>query len=64
MGRVLLCWAVLVCLSGSVMGATHKDSRWGFRIKVPKDWKQAAMSATEEWIAAKFIGDRALDRRA
>jgi len=43
------------------MGATHKDTRWGFRIKVPKGWKQAAMSATEEWIAAKFIGERALE---
>ncbi|MEM8882620.1 MAG: hypothetical protein AAGD14_00955 [Planctomycetota bacterium] len=42
---------------------THKDERWGFKIRVPKGWKSAAMSASEEWIAAKFIGKRELQAK-
>ena len=61
MGRAVICLVVLASLTGTAWSGTHKDTRWGFRIKVPKDWKNAAMSATEEWIAAKFIGDRALE---
>ena len=54
--------ALLVAASASRAG-THKDERWGFRLKVADGWKQAAMSASEEWIAAKFLGKRALQAK-
>jgi hypothetical protein len=59
-GAIVLALVVAV-LTPSAHAAIHKDTRWGFKLKTPKGWKQAAMSATEEWIAAKFLGKQALE---
>lgn len=40
--------------------SVHKDDRWGYRIRVPDDFKTAALSASEEWIASKHIATRLL----
>ena len=60
MRSVLITALVVVLAAQGARAGTHKDKRWGFAVKVPGGWKQAAMSASEEWIAAKFIGKRAL----
>ncbi|MHC4848699.1 MAG: hypothetical protein ACYTEG_09620 [Planctomycetota bacterium] len=55
---------LIVALTASRADAgKHEDKRWGFKLKTPSGWKQAAMSASEEWIAAKFIGKRALTNK-
>ncbi len=41
-------------------GKFHKVDRWGFKIRAPKGWTKAVMSAQEKWIAAKFIGKKGL----
>jgi hypothetical protein len=38
----------------------HKDERWGYKVRVPDDFKTAALSANEEWIASKHIATRLL----
>jgi hypothetical protein len=55
---VALCmsWgAARPAVAGDTAGAYFKEERWGYRVRVPKDWNQAAMSAREEWIASKHI---------
>ncbi|MHC4955224.1 MAG: hypothetical protein ACYTGZ_15325 [Planctomycetota bacterium] len=49
---------MVLCLAGTAAAGTHKDERWGFKIKYPDGWTSAAMSASEEWIAAKFLDKR------
>jgi len=61
MKRMLVLIAVLAATPA--YAGTHKDERWGFKLKIPAGWKQAAMSASEEWIAAKFLGKRDLVSR-
>jgi hypothetical protein len=41
-------------------GGYHKDERWGYKVRVPDDFKTAALSANEEWIASKHIATRLL----
>lgn len=45
---------------GQNAGKYYKNDRWGFKVRFPSDWKQAAMSADEEWIVAKFTDTRLL----
>ena len=61
MKRIVVLLAVLAATPA--YAKTHKDERWGFKVKVPSGWKQAAMSASEEWIAAKFLSKRELVSR-
>ena len=60
LGAVVVAAVFAGVFAGSARAGPHKDERWGFKLKVPSGWKQAAMSASEEWIAAKFLGKRAL----
>ncbi|MGH7162234.1 MAG: hypothetical protein ACREID_02020 [Planctomycetota bacterium] len=42
-------------------GGFYKNERWGYKVRVPKDWTEAAMSAGEEWIASKHLSKRLLE---
>ncbi len=56
-------WMVLVLGTvayGQSAGRYYKNDRWGFKVRFPRDWKQAALSADEEWIVAKFTDTRLL----
>jgi len=61
--------SVVVWLCVGVVGAAeppgdyHKDERWGFRVRTPKGWDHAAMSASESWIASKHISRRELSAK-
>ncbi|MCP5041117.1 MAG: hypothetical protein GY944_08795, partial [bacterium] len=39
-------------------GAYHEDTKFGYAVKSPKNWRYIAMSADEKWIAAKFLSDK------
>jgi len=49
--------------AGDAAGAYYKNERWGYKVRVPRGWIQAAMSADEEWIASKHLGKRELDAK-
>ena len=49
--------------AGDAAGAYFKNEAWGYKVRVPKGWRQAAMSADEEWIASKHIGKRELEAK-
>lgn len=67
MRRLLVVGALLAGLVGvraveaaETVGEYVKDEKWGYKIRTPKEWTQVAMSASEQWIAAKHIAPRAL----
>jgi hypothetical protein len=67
MQRLLVLGAVLAGLVGmrsavaaEAVGDYVKDEKWGYKVRTPREWSQAAMSADEQWIAAKHIAPRAL----
>ncbi|MHC4973548.1 MAG: hypothetical protein ACYTG3_14575 [Planctomycetota bacterium] len=49
--------------AGDAAGAYFTNERWGYKVRVPKGWTRAAMSADEEWIASKHLGKRPLEAR-
>ncbi len=49
--------------AGDAAGAYFTNERWGYKVRVPKGWTQAAMSADEEWIASKHLGKRPLEAK-
>ncbi|MHC4958816.1 MAG: hypothetical protein ACYTGN_10615 [Planctomycetota bacterium] len=42
-------------------GGFYKNTTWGFKVRVPKDWSAGAVPATEMWIASKHLGKRELE---
>ncbi|MHC4930902.1 MAG: hypothetical protein ACYTGV_01750 [Planctomycetota bacterium] len=56
--------ALLLLLGGGGLlaaeppGAYFKNEAWGYKVKVPREWRQAAISADEKWIASKHLGKR------
>lgn len=62
---VCLLWALLVVIApvraGDPPGAFHKNTVWGYKIKVPKGWRTAAITTKELWIASKHLGKRELE---
>ncbi|MHC4550660.1 MAG: hypothetical protein ACYTEZ_18010 [Planctomycetota bacterium] len=48
-------------VAGDPAGGYFANKRWGYKVRVPKGWNQAAMSADEEWIASKHLGKRELE---
>jgi len=62
--RRLATVATLLCLvSGAFAqsaGGYYKNERWGYKVRVPSDFKEAALSASEEWISSKHIETRLL----
>jgi len=49
--------------AGDAAGAYFTNERWGYKVRVPKGWTQAAMSADEKWIASKHLGKRPLEAK-
>jgi len=49
--------------AGDAAGAYFTNERWGYKVRVPTGWTQAAMSADEKWIASKHLGKRELEAR-
>jgi hypothetical protein len=48
-------------LAGEPPGAFFKNSTWGYRVKTPKGWRQAALATDEMWVASKHLGKRELE---
>jgi hypothetical protein len=59
---LILIGACLCAGAGLAQSASkyYKNDRWGYKLRVPGGWKQAALSASEEWIASKHIATRLL----
>jgi hypothetical protein len=36
----------------------HKDERFGFQFKPPKDWAGIALKTNESWLTAKYLSDK------
>jgi hypothetical protein len=56
---------VLVGLGGAASagdppGAVFTNEAWGYKIRVPRGWNHAAMSAREEWTVQKHLSPREL----
>jgi hypothetical protein len=49
--------------AGDAAGAYFTNERWGYKVRVPRGWTRAAMSADEEWIASKHLGKRPLEAK-
>jgi hypothetical protein len=47
--------------AGDPAGGYYENERWGFKVRTPKDWINAHLSADEEWIASKHLGKRELE---
>jgi len=52
-----------VAIAGEPPGAYHTDTTWGFKVKTPKGWSQAAVADDTPWICAKHLGKRELEGR-
>src|SRR5687767_7426232 len=52
---------VLAVASGPPATAqeVHQDTRLGFKLRPPKDFSQVPLKPDEEWIAARWISDKA-----
>ena len=46
-------------LSAPVPAQIHEDNNWGFKIRVPKDWRIIPLKANERWILGKYQSNRA-----
>ncbi|MEW6072495.1 MAG: hypothetical protein AB1726_07880 [Planctomycetota bacterium] len=40
-------------------GGVHKDARFGYKIRPPKDWLPIPVQIDEGWLIAKYLSDRA-----
>jgi hypothetical protein len=39
--------------------AFHEDTRFGFKVRPPKGWKQIPLKVDEQWLVAKYLSDKA-----
>ena len=62
--RAVVLAAAVLGIAGSAFaqsaGGYYKNERWGYKVRAPADFKEAALSASEEWIASKHIATRLL----
>ena len=57
---IVLCTAAF---AGEPPGSYYVNETWGFKVKVPKGWSQAAVADDKGWIASKHLGKRDLEGR-
>jgi len=64
MTRLLIPAVALLLCAGPALpqsaGGYYKNEQWGYKVRVPDDFKEAALSASEEWIASKHTATRLL----
>ncbi len=58
LATLLLATLGLVLLAPTASASDHEDERLGFRIKIPRDWKQAPLRKEERWIVANYVSDK------
>lgn len=44
-------------------GSYHKNERWGYKVRAPRNWKRRTIRLDEPWIADKFFPDYGLRAR-
>jgi hypothetical protein len=44
--------------AAETLGGWHEDPRYGWKMRVPRDWSAVPQRVEEKWIVAKFLGDR------
>jgi len=47
--------------AGDAPGGYFKNPVWGYRVKVPKSWRRAALPTSETSVASKHLGKRELE---
>jgi hypothetical protein len=65
-GSLLVAVVLLGALRASASegpGEYYKNERWGYRVRAPKGWTNAAMSAAEQWIASKHLAPNELQAK-
>jgi len=61
-GRVLILLALAaVARAGDPPGGFFKNEAWGYKVRVPKGWRPAALPPGEQRIASKHLGKRELE---
>jgi len=50
-----------IAIAGESLGKTHKDTIFGFSIRVPKDWNYTISQEGERYIVAKYDKKRAVE---
>ncbi|NJN14127.1 MAG: hypothetical protein HC813_00180 [Planctomycetes bacterium] len=58
-----LCCFAPGLFAGDAPGGYHSDEAWGYKVRTPQGWTEAALSADENWIASKFLGKRELEAK-
>ena len=44
--------------AGGARAGVHKDDKLGYRIVVPRGWKQMPVKTSERWMVAKFLSSK------
>jgi len=55
--------AAAAAFSGEPPGSYYVNEAWGFKVKVPKGWRHAAVASDTPWLCAKHLGKRELEGR-
>ena len=59
-------YLLILALSGPVVageppGGYYENATWGYKIRVPRDWPDTAVSSETKWVASKHLGKRELE---
>ena len=60
-GLLLILALSVSVVAGEPPGGYYENATWGYKIRVPRDWPETAVSAETKWVASKHLGKRALE---
>lgn len=63
-GALVALTLVALARAAEPPGGYHSDEAWGFKVKIPRDWRFAAARADQPWIASRHLGKRKLEHQA